>query len=123
MNVSTRLLISHYEGDRTSDDYTMLIEDVERKRNINTPIPIYISDNWDAIEDALVNVYSMIEQPTYKGRGRKPLPKLIPFRDLKYAQVCKKREKNRIVGVMRRIIFGDKIAILNSTGRHQILVM
>ena len=46
-----------------------------------------------------------MELSDYKGIGRKPLPKLIPFQNLKYAQVCKKREKGKIVEVVQHIIF------------------
>ncbi len=32
---------------------------------------------------------------------------MVPREDLKYAQVCKKREKGSVVGMVKRIVFGD----------------
>jgi len=85
----------------------MLFNDIERKRLFYSPIPVFTSDNWDAIEEGLLNVYSVVEHPPYKGIGRKPLPVLVPLSDLKYAQVCKKRWKGRVVAVVQRVVFGD----------------
>jgi len=42
------------------------------------------------LEEGRLNVYGKFELPQYKGIGRKPLPKLIPFEDLKYIKGCKK---------------------------------
>ncbi len=113
MEADTRLFISHHEGDRTADDAKELFEDIERKRNPDSQIPLFISDDWDPFEEALLNVYGNIEQPPYKGVGRKPNPVLTPKEDLKYAQVCKKREYGSIVGMVKRVVFGDLDDILN----------
>ena len=107
MKTDTRLFISHHEGDRTSEDATELFEDIEKKRNPDSQIPLFISDEWDPFEEALLNVYGNLEQPSYKGIGRKPNPVLVPKEDLKYAQVCKKREHGSIVGMVKRVVFGD----------------
>ncbi len=107
MKADTRLFISHHESDRTSKDATELFEDIERKRNPDSQIPLFISDDWDPFEEGLLNVYGEAQQPPYKGRGRKPNPVLVPGEDLKYAQVCKKREKGSIVGMVKRIVFGS----------------
>jgi len=93
MEPGTRLWISHHEGHRTKDDATELFEDIEKKRNSDSEIPLFISDDWDAFEEGLLEVYGKVEQPPYKGIGRKPNPVLVPGEDLKYAQVCKKRGK------------------------------
>ncbi|MDI9395002.1 MAG: hypothetical protein QM426_06135 [Euryarchaeota archaeon] len=53
----------------------------------SSPIPVFTSGDWNAFEEALVNVYGKIELPEYKGIGRKPLPKLVPLDDLKYVKV------------------------------------
>src|SRR5512137_3221115 len=96
MKTDTRLFISHHEGDRTTCDAIGLFKDVERRRSIHSPIPVFTSDNWDPFEEGLLNVYSYLETPHYNGIGRKPLPILIPYPSLKYAQVCKQREKSRV---------------------------
>ena len=120
MESGTRLWISHHEGDRTTDDATELFEDIERKRNSDSEIPLFISDDWDAFEEGLLNVYGKAEQPPYKGIGRKPNPVLVPGEDLKYAQVCKKRENGGVVGIVKRGVFGNLGDFLISSGRPKI---
>jgi hypothetical protein len=116
MEADTRVLISHYEGKRTADDAKELFKDIERKRDPDSQIPLFISDDWDPFEEALLYVYGKAQQLPYKGRGRKPNPVLVPRADLKYAQVCKKREKGSIVGMVKRVVFGDFEDILSILG-------
>ena len=116
MKTDTRLFISHHEGDRTTDDAIDLFRDVERRRSIHSPIPVFTSDNWDSFEEGLINVYGFLETPTYQGIGRKPLPVLLPYPNLKYAQVCKRREKGRIIEVVQRIVFGEPEEVLRLLG-------
>ena len=80
----TRLLLSHHEGKRSTADAIELFSEVEKIRSPSSPIPVFTSDDWDAFEEALINVYGKIELPQYKGIGRKPLPILIPLDYLKY---------------------------------------
>ncbi len=116
IKTDTRLLVSHYEGDRSTNDAIALFRDVEKRRSISSPIPVFTSDDWDAFSEGLVNIYGSIEQPPYKGIGRRPLPRLVPYLDLKYAQVCKKREKGRIVEVVQRVVFGEPECVLRLLG-------
>jgi hypothetical protein len=88
IKTDTRLLVSHYEGDRSTNNATALFRDVEKRRFISSPIPVFTSDDWDAFSEVLVNIYGSIEQPPYEGIGRRPFPRLVPYLDLKYAQVC-----------------------------------
>jgi hypothetical protein len=46
MKADTRVLISRHEGGRTADDATELFSDIERKRNPDSPMPLFISDEW-----------------------------------------------------------------------------
>ena len=89
---------------------------MERRRSIHSPIPVFTSDNWDPFEEGLVNVYGYLETPRYNGIGRKPLPKLIPYPSLKYAQVCKQKEKGRVVEVLQRVVFGDPDEVMEALG-------
>jgi len=116
IKTDTRLFISHYEGDRSVGSAINLFKDVERKRSIHSPIPVFTSDNWDPFVEGLLNVYGYLETPQYAGIGRKPLPKLIPYPNLKYAQVCKRREKGRVVEVIQRIVFGKQEDVMDSLG-------
>ena len=119
MKTSSRLLLSHIEGKRTTEDYTALFYDVEQKRLFQSSLPVFVSDNWDAIKDGLVSVYSFIKHLPYSGRGRPPLPRMIPLSDLKYAQVCKKCNKGRVVEVVQRVVFGDKDVVLHLLGADE----
>jgi hypothetical protein len=116
MKTDTRLFISHHEGNRTTDDAIDLFPDVEKTRSIHSSIPVFTSDNWDSFEEGLINVYGFLETPTYQGVGRKPLQVLLPYPNLKYAQVCKRREKGRVVEVVQRIVFGDPKEVMGLLG-------
>ena len=116
MKTDTRVLLSHVEGTRTTEDYIALFCDVEMKRSFHSSIPVFTSDNWDPIKEGLVNVYGVVIQPPYKGIGRKPYPVMVPYSELKYAQVCKKRQKGRVVEVVQRVVFGDPDEVLSLLG-------
>ncbi len=116
IKTDTRVFLSHVEGTRTTEDYTALFYDIEMKRSFHSPIPVFTSDNWDPIKEALVTVYGILEHPPYKGIGRKSYPVLILLSDLKYAQVCKKRKKGRVVEIVQRVVFGDPDEVLNLLG-------
>jgi hypothetical protein len=110
------LLLSHHEGKRSTEDAIDLFKEVENMRSPSSPIPVFTSDDWDAFEEALINVYGKIELPQYKGIGRKPLHKIVPLDDLKYVKVLKKKVKNYIVETVQRIIFGDPEEIFKMLG-------
>lgn len=93
-----------------------MFSDVERRRAIDSPIPVFTSDNWDPFEEGLVNVYGFLETPQYAGIGRKPYPILIPYPSLKYAKVCKKRRNGRVVEVIQDIVFGDPTEVMKLLG-------
>jgi hypothetical protein len=110
------LLLFHHEGKRSTEDAIELFTGVEKMRNASSPIPVFTSDDWDAFEEGLINVYSKIELPEYKGIGRRPLPKLVPLDDLKYVKVLKKKVKNYVVETIQRVIFGDPDEIFEMLG-------
>ena len=110
------MLLCHHEGKRSTEDAIELFSEVEKMRDASSPIPVFTSDDWDAFEEALLNVYGKIEFPQYKGIGRKPLPKLVPLDNLKYVKVLKKKVKNIIVETIQRIIFGDPKEIFEMLG-------
>ena len=116
MKTDTRLFLSHHEGDRTTEDAIDLFRDVERRRSIHSMIPVFTSDNWDSFEEGLINVYGFLERPPYAGIGRRPLPLLRPHPHLKYAQVCKRKNKGRVVEVIQCVVFGDPKEVLRLLG-------
>lgn len=93
-----------------------MFNDVERRRAISSPIPVFTSDDWDPFEEGLVNVYGYLETPYYAGTGRKPCPVLVPYPSLKYAVVCKKRRNGRVIEVIQRVIFGDPEEVMHLLG-------
>ena len=110
------LFLFHHEGKRSTEDAIELFSEVEKMRNASSLIPVFTSDDWDAFEEGLINVYSKIELPEYKGIGRRPLPKLVPLDDLKYVKILKKKVKNYVVETIQRIIFGDPDEIFEMLG-------
>ena len=114
MTTDTRLLLAHHEGGRTTEDAIELFQDVDRRRDHNSPIPIFVSDDWDPFEEGLLKVYGILETPPYKGVGRKPEPVLVPPLDLKYVQMCKKRVKDRVVDMVQRVVFGKADEVLKA---------
>jgi IS1 family transposase len=117
---STRLFLAHVEGKRTTADYKALLCAVENMRSLQSDLPLFTSDNWDAIKDAVTAMYSYSFLPSYQGRGRPPNSINIPFQNLKYAQVCKQREKGRVIDVIQRVVFGsmgDILSLLEADGQ------
>ena len=115
-STDTRLFISHHEGNRTTEDAITLFKAVEKRRSIHSPILVFTSDDWDPFQEGLINVNSYLETPSYKGRGRKPLPLLIPYPDLKYAIICKRKESGRVVEVIQHVVFGDTEEVMKLLG-------
>lgn len=54
--------------------------------------------------------------PHYCGIGRKPNPVLVPYPNLKYAKVCKKRKNGRIIEVIQRIVYGNPEEVMRLLG-------
>jgi hypothetical protein len=48
-----------------------------------------------------------LRRRSYCGIGRKPEPVLVLYPNPKYAKVCKKREKVRLVEVIQCVVYGD----------------
>jgi hypothetical protein len=110
------LFISHFEGERSTEDPIELFSDVERRRAIDSPISVFTSDNWDPFEESLVNVYGFLETPQHAGTGRKLYAVLIPYPSLKYAKVCKKRRNGWVIEVVQEIVFGDPAEVMKLLG-------
>lgn len=69
--------------------------------------PLWVSDGWKAyIYALLLQFHQLVYQIKRRGRGRPPIPKMIPHPCLKYAQVVKQRQHGRVIGIEQRIIFG-----------------
>lgn len=120
---TTRFFITYQVGRRDESTATCLFGDVESRRDQDTELPLFTSDDWDPYLLGLLAVYGRVETPPYKGRGRPPKPRLVPPEELLYAQVKKYREKGRVVKVERKLVFGTEEAVqerLNALGMNQI---
>ena len=104
-------MIAYQFGDRSTKTASKLIEKIDERSTAH--LPLFASDNWDAYKEALFNHHSLEVKQEYNGHGRPPKPKKIAHPDLKYVQVIKQRRKGRVVGINRRIVYGNEQEILD----------
>ena len=105
-----RLVLAFVVGKRTQENADLLLDRV--KDVTDEHIPFFTSDQLPEYDDALLHAYGVWLQPERKGgRGRHPLPRLVPVDDLLYAQVVKVRENGRVTEVKTKVIFGKPEAI------------
>jgi hypothetical protein len=71
--------------------------------------PLWVSDGLDAYGCALFSRHHVVKTYPRSGkRGRPRRPKLVACPALRYGQVVKQRdERQRLVGVSKRAVFGD----------------
>lgn len=112
----TRLFISHKEGPRDANNSAILFQDIENKRVNDSPLPVFVSDNWDPFEEGLLRVYGIIEKPEYCGIGRPPKSQIVPPPNLKYAQIIKKRKRDEIVESVKRVVYGNENEVWKDLG-------
>ena len=107
-----------HTGKRDSEQAKLFIQKI--KRRSNGIAPLYLSDAW-FYTTSLFDVYSHYEEVPYSGRGRPRNSIQIVAKELKYAQVFKKRDKKgRIEAIETRIIKGEEaeiLAIIAATSR------
>jgi IS1 family transposase len=107
-----RLVVSVVVGQRTEENSQRLVEDFHR-RTEGRLMNLMTSDENPAYADAILETYGEQVQRWRKGkRGRQPLPVKRPPKGLTYATVHKTREKNRVVQVDRRVIYGTLTAVV-----------
>ncbi len=101
-----KIVLAHVIGKRTEPHAVSLLQEVKR---ITVRMPdLFTSDQLDQYTKALLKVYGhQVLPPRKPGPGRPANPKLVPPDDLLYAQVVKQYKKNKMVGVTRKLIFGD----------------
>ena len=97
-------------GKRTIEEAEIFIQKI--KRRSDGQAHLILSDAW-FYEAPISETYSSYEAVPYSGRGRPPKPIRVVDKDLKYAQVYKKRDsKGKIIAWQRRIIIGEEAEIL-----------
>lgn len=107
----TRLLLAVKVGLRDEQSAQELVAETAARLAPDCD-PLWVSDGWKAYIYALLLKYHLlVHQIRRRGRGRPPGPKMIPHPCLKYAQMIKRREHGRVVGIEQRIIFGAEETI------------
>ena len=91
-----RLVLAFVVGKRTQQNADLLL--VRVKDVTDKHIPFFTSDQLAGYDGELLHAYGVWVRPERKGgRGRFPLPRLVPADGLLYAQVVKARENGRLV--------------------------
>lgn len=107
-----RLIVSAVVGKRT-DSHTQALVDDFRKRTEGRLMNLMTSDENPAYAAAILESYGATVQPRRRGKhGRRPAPRKVAPKGLRYATVHKTREKNRVVAVEQRVIYGTATAVL-----------
>jgi IS1 family transposase len=82
------------------------------KERLERPLPLFVSDGWDAYIEALLGAFHKIQDRPRTGRpGRPPGPQMIPDPELRYAQLIKVRNNGRVVAIHKRVVFGKEDTI------------
>jgi len=101
-----RLVLSVVVGKRTAEHTQLLLEDLRPRTGGHAPA-VTTSDEHPAYAGALVTVFGHEVTPPRTGQpGRPRAPYRVPPAGAHYATVHKRREKNRVVAVSTRVVFG-----------------
>jgi IS1 family transposase len=110
-DVDSKLVLAHHVGSRTIMDAMELFNKLQ---NVTSGIPaLFTSDDLADYSAALLKTYGVWHYPPRTGRkGRPRNPILLPPPELRYAQVNKKFEKNKVAGSRAKVVYGNKEDIL-----------
>jgi hypothetical protein len=93
-------------GERSAENCKKAVQEVHDRTDGNGAM-LLTSDAYPAYATAIEEVYGIWVQPERKpGPGRPPSERREMPAGLVYATVCKKREKGRVVEVIRSVVFG-----------------
>jgi hypothetical protein len=99
-----------HHGKRTKEEAEQFVQTI--KRNSDGEAPLFLSDGWQPYPEVLEHTYSHEEPVPYAGRGRPKHPIRVVDANRKYAQVIKRKQRGRWVGIEKRIIGGTEEEIL-----------
>jgi IS1 family transposase len=109
----SRLLLALVPGKRTGETCERLVRQVHDRTGGRTDLLI-TTDEHAPYETAIRAVYGVEQpQPRRPGPGRPPKPKKVVPPELCYATVRKRRQKGRVVEVVRAVVFGT-MCLLNA---------
>jgi IS1 family transposase len=102
-----RLVLTTHVGHHDEKDAEVVVK--KSKERLQRPLPLFVSDGWDAYIEALVGAFHEIQDRPRTGRpGRPPEPQMIPDPELCYAQLVKVRKNGRVVATHKRVVFGTE---------------
>ena len=112
VNVLPRSGLMHtvHHGKRTQEEAAQFVQAI--KRNSDGEAPLFLSDGWQPYPEVLERTDSHEEPVPYAGRGRPKKPIRVVDANLKYAQVIKRKQRGRLVGIEKRVIRGTEEEIL-----------
>jgi hypothetical protein len=101
-----RLLLAVVPGERSAENCQKVVQEVYNRTGGNGAM-LLTSDGYSPYATAIEEVYGVWVQPERKpGPGRPPGPRRQLPAGLVYATVSKKRQKGRVVEVIRAVVFG-----------------
>ena len=102
-----RLIVDFVIGPRKQYMADKLLELVSKRFK---SIPLFVTDGLKFYAEAILKKYGeLMEFPRTGKRGRPKKPKVVPRKDLRYAQVIKNEEVGGSKKIVRKVIFGDNI--------------
>lgn len=109
-----RMVLAYAVGKRNQ---TMAKDIVARTAKRLATIPLFVTDGLKFYSRALLEQYGFWrEYPATGKRGRPRRDRLVPYKNLKYAQIIKIRQGGRLKEVIKKKVFGKEIdPILIST--------
>jgi IS1 family transposase len=103
-----RLIVDFIIGPRKQYVADALMAKLSKRLSKN--IPLFVTDGLKFYEEAILKIYGELKEfPRTGKKGRPKKPKLVPVKDLMYAQVIKNREGGRIKEIIKKVIFGGNI--------------
>jgi hypothetical protein len=106
-----RLVVSALVGRHSAEHVDVLVADFHGRTG-GRLMNLMTSDENPAYAEAILANYGEEYQPRRRGRrGRRPARRRRPPEGLCYATVHKTREKNRVVKVEQRVVFGTAAAV------------
>jgi transposase-like protein len=103
-----RLILDFVIGPRKQYVADKLVELVNK--HLSDKTPVFVTDGLKFYGEALLKQFGVLDEfPYTKKRGRPKKPKVVPFDDLRYAQVVKTRKNGVLEKVEKNVIFGEDI--------------
>jgi IS1 family transposase len=103
----SKLFVAFVVGDRSLSTAQLLIHAVVQVLALGC-VPLFMSDQWASYATALLTHFGYwCKTPRRSKYGPSPSPRWKPLPILHYAQVVKKRVNGRVVGVSRKLVYGN----------------